>query len=463
MAFQPALQKLSYADPDPPEAWKAFCPGPDSFLHMRLSALLAAVVLLGALAGATAMVPAAGTSSPTAQADSPAPSADVITPSVDGDQSQTLGTLGGTENPPETTIRVVLHEDGNATWNVTVEYRLETDADRDAFDDFATDFEGGTADAPFDVETFERIVSVADDSTDREMAMTDVRRIADRTEEVGTLRVEFTWTAFLSSDGGQLVLDDALTTADDEPILGSLESNQQLVIVTPDGYQVNTTPGVNPDLREGNAWLEGPQLFTADDRLIITYSPVDADPTPGTPTEADGGSWEIVGGAFLIGAAILIAALLYRRKTEEAGAPSDAVVPTASEDTPGDAPSAAGADAVAQGGQEATGEEVDLSLLSDEERVERLLEQHGSRMRQAAIVEETGWSDAKVSQLLSKMADEGRVEKLRLGRENLISLPDGDAGGDGGAGGDGSAGGDDGAVGGTGDASGGLDGTDANE
>jgi uncharacterized membrane protein len=45
-------------------------------------------------------------------------------------------------------------------------------------------------------------------------------------------------------------------------------------------------------------------------------------------------------------------------------------------------------------------------------------------MKQANIVKETGWSDAKVSQLLSSMADEGRVEKLRLGRENLISLPD---------------------------------------
>lgn len=47
-------------------------------------------------------------------------------------------------------------------------------------------------------------------------------------------------------------------------------------------------------------------------------------------------------------------------------------------------------------------------------------------MKQANIVKETGWSDAKVSQLLSAMADEERVEKLRLGRENLISLPDED-------------------------------------
>jgi len=45
-------------------------------------------------------------------------------------------------------------------------------------------------------------------------------------------------------------------------------------------------------------------------------------------------------------------------------------------------------------------------------------------MRQADIVAKTGWSDAKVSQLLSAMAELGRVEKLRLGRENLISIPD---------------------------------------
>ena len=56
-------------------------------------------------------------------------------------------------------------------------------------------------------------------------------------------------------------------------------------------------------------------------------------------------------------------------------------------------------------------------------------------MKQATIVDETDWSDAKVSQLLSAMAEEGRVDKLRLGRENLISLPedgsvDGDDGGE---------------------------------
>jgi uncharacterized membrane protein len=65
-------------------------------------------------------------------------------------------------------------------------------------------------------------------------------------------------------------------------------------------------------------------------------------------------------------------------------------------------------------------------LLSDEERVERLLSSNGGRMKQADIVKETDWSNAKVSQLLSAMEEEGRIDKLRIGRENLISFPDED-------------------------------------
>jgi hypothetical protein len=144
----------------------------------------------------------------------------------------------------------------------------------------------------------------------------------------------------------------------------------------------------------------------------------------------------------LMAAMVLAAALVagsvvgYRRITPEGDDAGDLLTngdgasPDGAERAPESDPSAAGAsrtDAVGDGaeeGNETGGDEPDLSLLSDEERVERLLDANGGRMRQADIVAETGWSDAKVSQLLSAMADEGDVEKLRLGRENLISLPD---------------------------------------
>jgi hypothetical protein len=60
--------------------------------------------------------------------------------------------------------------------------------------------------------------------------------------------------------------------------------------------------------------------------------------------------------------------------------------------------------------------------LSDEDRVLSLLEDNEGRMRQVAIVEETEWSKSKVSMLLSDMEDDGAISKLRVGRENIISL-----------------------------------------
>ncbi|WP_436908529.1 helix-turn-helix transcriptional regulator [Halosimplex marinum] len=91
---------------------------------------------------------------------------------------------------------------------------------------------------------------------------------------------------------------------------------------------------------------------------------------------------------------------------------------------------AAGADAAAddtaEGDEDEGDDGIDEELLSDEERVEQLIEANGGRMKQAAIVQETGWSNAKVSQLLSAMDEEGRIDKLRIGRENLISFPDED-------------------------------------
>jgi uncharacterized membrane protein len=63
------------------------------------------------------------------------------------------------------------------------------------------------------------------------------------------------------------------------------------------------------------------------------------------------------------------------------------------------------------------------SILTDEERVVDLLKSSGGRMRQSRIVERTDWSKSKVSMLLSEMEEEGAVHKLRVGRENVISLP----------------------------------------
>lgn len=69
-----------------------------------------------------------------------------------------------------------------------------------------------------------------------------------------------------------------------------------------------------------------------------------------------------------------------------------------------------------------TAGETQRELVSDEDRVLQLLEEHGGRMKQVHIVEQTDWSKSKVSMLLSDMEEDGEISKLRVGRENIISL-----------------------------------------
>lgn len=68
-------------------------------------------------------------------------------------------------------------------------------------------------------------------------------------------------------------------------------------------------------------------------------------------------------------------------------------------------------------------------VLTDEDRVLRILRENGGWVYQGIIVEETTWSKSKVSRLLSQMTDEGTVEKVSVGRQNVVaekgSMPEG--------------------------------------
>ncbi len=60
--------------------------------------------------------------------------------------------------------------------------------------------------------------------------------------------------------------------------------------------------------------------------------------------------------------------------------------------------------------------------LTDEERVKQLLARNEGRLRQSAVADRLDWSASKTSRVLSGMADAGTVEKIRVGRENVVDL-----------------------------------------
>ncbi len=352
----------------------------------------------------------------------------------------------GATNPTwaGTTIGVQVRPNGDARWNVTFRYSLPTDNDTAAFRRLAREFDDGEA-GP-DPALYRQFVERAAAETGRQMALQNVERSWRIGNDTGALSLQFTWTGFARTEGERVVLGDVFRT-ESGTWLPELDAGQTLVVHAPPEYAVESA---STGHRNGSFRYEGPRTFRGG-VLNATFVPqviLTPTQTPTTSTGTGGPPFEGVPATAAIGAAgvvvVLLVVLLFRGRPAPwgdgpAGAASSDGGPSAAD---GGADAAAGGEHDAAGDEAAAGEgadtdgpdpddpfaSVDEDLLSDEERVEVLLEANGGRMKQGDIVSETGWSNAKVSQLLSSMADEGRLDKLRIGRENLITLPDEDVG-----------------------------------
>jgi hypothetical protein len=332
----------------------------------------------------------------------------------------TVGALPASAQPEaeETRLEVQIQPDGDARWTLVAVIELEDEAELERFRSFANAYESGQRDFELGVDVFRRAAREASAATGREMSIHSTEREAvvmnetedgEVTSRYSELRVSFTWESFARvGENGTIRVGDAFNTTDGTWLPG-LEENQTLVIKSPEGYGGPSTAPIgaeDDDLR----W-EGPRTFEPGYFEIVYQSagPVSA---PDDPV-----STILLAGAILLSAAALLVGLylLWGRRRgadDPTTARPDAGANGRGTDSAGAAPDAP-----------ASLEDVDEELLSDEELVEHLLERNGGRMKQASIVKETGWSNAKVSQLLSSMEESDRVDKLRIGRENLISLP----------------------------------------
>jgi len=370
-----------------------------------LLAFLALLLLPATLTGATTVAGDAGAAATSSVAEFRDPADDARFA-----QTRAVSQTDEQFETGETTFRIELRPGEDARWTVIRNVSLDTETREAAFETFARDYEEGRQGAL--LATFRRASDAASAATGREMSITNVDRDSERHNDTGQLILRFTWTNFARQSDDRLHVNDTFNTTDGT-WLGGIDDTQRLVIVPPEDYTLVRASPTGYEVRTGQSleW-KGPQTFE-----------------PGTLTVV----YEREESSFMLWPLLLVAALLgtglvYALATRLTGVGLPVVLGRdgGADEGPAAATEPEPSDRGGAGATATDGEEIDTELLSDEERVERLLEQNGGRMKQANIVKETGWSNAKVSQLLSSMDEEGRIDKLRIGRENLISFPDED-------------------------------------
>ncbi|GAA0679964.1 helix-turn-helix transcriptional regulator [Natronoarchaeum mannanilyticum] len=319
-------------------------------------------------------------------------------------------------------FRITVHENGTAVWTFSYERRLANASEREQFEAFAEEFRTNESHSLY--EGFRgqatALVDAGSAATDREMNASAFRRDArvqeERLNQPGVVTMSFHWSNFAREDGKRLVVGDVfeggLYVGEDQSLV--LERGDGVVFTEALPSEGRTIAADNLTTSDTVTWV-GPTEFT-DNRPRAVFAPPDvagpADDTATKPASGDSDPWMMIAGVvvLLLGVGSAVA---WRR---DGGVLPRSGAPTTDEAT------ADPTSTVTEAPDEGDGGVSEEELLTDEDRVTALLEENGGRMKQVNIVEETGWSKSKVSMLLSDMEEEGQISKLRVGRENIISL-----------------------------------------
>ena len=320
----------------------------------------------------------------------------VLTTAGFGSAGAVTATVGQTEPAPDDVVlRIDLTPDGIADWTVEHRIRLDDENTTDAFESFRADVESNEsliAD-PFE-RRMETTVAAAADETGRGMVVRNVTVDATRRQlpqEYGIVTYRFTWEGFAESNETTLRAGDALAGF-------FLDERTTLLVTYPADHRVVTVAPSPDERRERTVVWTGPIDFGPGEPSLV----VERDAT--TQTTDDGAGTGGSGALWLALAVVLLGALgaagwIVRRRSS--GEPD--------------------ADEAATG---TSRPEPTEDLLSNEERVLTLLDEHGGRVKQREVADALDWTDAKTSQVVTSMRDDGRIESFRLGRENVLVLPD---------------------------------------
>lgn len=373
-----------------------------------LVGLLVLFVVLGTLSGTTLASDSAGATTVTD-----------AEPSVDEHSvAPSIEPTGTSQEFDEVAFEVTIHENGSATW--TFQYERALDNESDDFREWANEFESENTELyqNFQLQAENLTVSGAENSG-RDATATDFEREAEVEQEgfgntgddTGVVEMSFLWNGFAK------VTEDGTVQAGDVFDEWVLLEDQRFTVSADDPLAFQSVHEAGEysgnSLEDANrvTWSGEMEFIPGEPRIVLDNT--DRSGAPGLS-----GAFEMFGVdgiSPLLVIALIIAALVGAGTLVRYYNTDDTPVEPSAEDEPSPAGTTAATATTSQGLQEA-------ELLTDEDRVVNLIEENGGRMKQVDIVEETGWSKSKVSMLLSEMEDEETISKLRVGRENIISL-----------------------------------------
>ncbi|WP_247008881.1 helix-turn-helix transcriptional regulator [Halorientalis litorea] len=325
------------------------------------------------------------------------------------------------------TFTVEVHENGSARWTFSYYTSALNASQQDDFREYARRFESRETDLWTNFQNrADALVSAGTNATGRNMTARNFRHAASLNDvgNRGVVTMSFLWADFAQVQGDRVVVADVF---DGVFYIGP---SQWLVFERGPGLRFDST-SPDPDAVSGGTLAESDTVTYYGEQQFPDNNPRVAFATDTAGAAEDGGGEaatttggpESAGGIpmTLLGFAVLVvglgAVVAWRTDVFRSG---DEGSVTAAPDDGSDA--GAVATATSDATTEAEPAVPDEELLTDEDRVVKLLEESGGRMKQANIVEETEWSKSKVSMLLSDMEEEGDISKLRVGRENIVSL-----------------------------------------
>lgn len=342
----------------------------------------------------------------------------VVAPAASAGTPENAEGLPQEFDPDTVSLAANLQSDGDAVWTFTYRMRLTTDNETQAFESLQADIKNNRS--AYEERFRKRItstVAAAENATNREMAVSNVSvstRINSFNEySLGVVTYSFTWEGFAATEGEKIKAGDALEGF-------YLDNETSLLISWPENYQLDSADPPTEKPRANAVKWTGPLEFGQGQPSVVVSPEPDQTTTVATTDQTDEGGNVLF--RILVGGVVALIVLggggyIYWRRESEGGIPPGAA--EGSEDGP---PGGAGA-GVAAGG-EAAGEEPPEELLSNEERVKRFLRDQGGRAKQQALVDEMGWTEAKTSQVVKDMRENDELESFRIGRENVLKLPD---------------------------------------